>query len=417
MKYYRMAIVLLAIVAGSACRPDRTAPPPQATVGSPASDLPLNTSFQGELPTPVSDTVIAGADAEYLLLTNIYERVAPSVVNIVAVITTPNDNFHQGVGDSTASASGFAYDLNGYIITNAHVVSDASSLSVTFNDGYVADADIVGFDVFSDVAVIKVSADVSHLHPVTFADSDGVKVGERAIAIGNPFGLNSSMTVGIVSGLGRQLPSAELISNTVTPGFNNPSIIQVDTDINPGNSGGPLLDSHGEVIGINTAIRTESGVFSGVGFAVPASTVLRVIPELIEKGHMDYAWLGITSLATEAGLGVAALAEPLNLPVNTGVLVDLVVPDLPASKAGLQGGDVPKSVRGTTICTGGDIIVAVNGMYVNDMDELLSYLILNTTPGDTINLLVVRGSDTFEVPLALEPRPTESTIPPSTCAG
>jgi len=140
---------------------------------------------------------------------------------------------------------------------------------------------------------------------VTLADSDEIRVGERAIAIGNPFGLASSMTVGIISGLGRQLPSAELVTNTITPGFQNPSIIQVDTDINPGNSGGPLLNSRGEVIGVNTAIRTESGVFSGVGFAVPSNTARRVVPELIANGRVEYAWLGITSMASEEGLGVA----------------------------------------------------------------------------------------------------------------
>jgi S1-C subfamily serine protease len=225
------------------------------------------------------------------------------------------------------------------------------------------------------------------------------------------------MTVGIVSGLGRQLPSAELISNDVTPGFNNPSIIQVDTDINPGNSGGPLLNSRGEVIGINTAIRTESGIFSGVGFAVPAQTVQHVIPELIENGRMDYAWLGITSLAAEDGLGVAALAEPLSLPVNQGVLIDTIVPDSPASKAGLHGGNAPQTVRGVTVCSGGDIIVAVNGNYIKNMDELLSYMVLNTQPGDTITMLIIRGGDTFELPLTLEARPTDAVNIPPVCGG
>jgi S1-C subfamily serine protease len=413
----RITLLALMLFALSACGQNRAAPPPQSTASTPVKDLPLNTSFQETQPTAVPDTVIAEADAEYLLLTNVYERVAPSVVNIEVVVSTPDDSFHQDLGDGTAKASGFVYDLNGYIATNAHVVSDSTSVTVTFNDGFVADAEIVGVDPFSDVAVIKVNVDVSHLHPVTFSESNGVKVGERAIAIGNPFGLNSSMTVGIVSGLGRQLPSAELISNTITPGFNNPSIIQVDTDINPGNSGGPLLNSHGEVIGINTAIRTESGVFEGVGFAVPAATVLRVIPELIEKGRMEYAWLGITSLAAEEGLGVAALAEPLNLPVIAGVLIDTIVPDSPAARAGLLGGNSPTPVRGTSVCAGGDIIVAVNDVYVNNMDELLSYIILNTTPGDTINLLVIRGGETFDLPLTLEARPTDGANIPALCGG
>jgi S1-C subfamily serine protease len=411
------AFLLVAILSIVACRPDRGAPPAAATASTPARDLIVNTTFQQSESTPVPDTLITQADAEYLLLTNVYERVAPSVVNIEAVIPATNSTFQEDFGDGTAKASGFVYDLNGHIVTNAHVVSDASSVIVTFNDGYVAEAEVVGVDVFSDVAVIKVNVEVSHLRPVTFSDSDMVKIGERAIAIGNPFGLNSSMTVGIISGLGRQLPSAELISNDVTPGFNNPSIIQVDTDINPGNSGGPLLNSRGEVIGINTAIRTESGVFSGVGFAVPARTVQRVVPELIEKGRMDYGWLGITSLAAEEGLGVAALAEPLSLPVREGVLIDTVVPDSPAAKAGLQGGNSPTLVRGTSVCAGGDIIVAVNDVFVKDMDELLSYIILNTKPGDTIMLLVIRGAETFELPLALEPRPNNAAPVYANCPG
>jgi len=412
----RLSIVLLSgTLLLAACGADRNSPPPQATISTPARDLNVNTSFQAQ-PTAVSDAIVAEADAEYLLLTSVYERIAPSVVNIEVVVATSDDELRQGLEDGTAKGSGFVLDLNGYIATNAHVVSDASEISVTFNDGYVVSAELVGADLFSDVAVIQVAADTSHLHPVTFATA-AVRVGERAIAIGNPFGLNSSMTVGIISGLGRQLPSAELISNDITPGFNNPSIIQVDTDINPGNSGGPLLNSRGEVIGINTAIRTESGIFEGVGFAVPAQTVRRVVPQLIETGQMEYAWLGITSLAAEEGLGVAALAEPLNLPVDQGVLIDTIVPNSPASKAGLQGGNAPTTVRGVTVCTGGDIIVAVNGVYVKNMDELLSYMVLNTEPGDALTMLIIRGNDTFELLLTLEARPTGVTSIPVVCGG
>ncbi len=408
---FRTILMAAVVVTAAACRPE--ALPPQAVASTPAASLPVNTSFQTQaLPTAVPQTVIDAADAEYELLTNIYERVAPSVVNIEVVLKSPP------AGESNlARASGFVYDLNGHIITNAHVANDTSRVSVTFEDGYVKDATVVGVDVFSDIAVLKVDVDATELHPVTLAAPDNVKVGERAIAIGNPFGLASSMTVGVVSGLGRQLPSAELISSDVIPGFQNPSIIQVDTDINPGNSGGPLLNSHGEVIGINSAIRTDSGVFQGVGFAVPVSTIGRVVPDLIAQGHMDYSWLGITSPSAEDGLGVQALAEPLGLPVKSGVLVDSVFADSPAAKAGVRGGDTPKVVRDQNVCAGGDIIVAVNGKYVNNMDELVSYMLVNTHPGDTIKLLVVRGSQTFELPVLLEPRPTSNVTTPSTCGG
>jgi S1-C subfamily serine protease len=356
--------------------------------------------------------VINAADAEHILLANLYDRLAPSVVNVEVTADLPN---HPVVEGTTASGSGFVYDLNGHIITNAHVVEGAREIYVTFNDGYVTAAEAIGIDLFSDLAVIKVDAPAERLHPVVIGDSNSVRVGDRAIAIGNPFGLASSMTVGIVSGLGRQLPSAELLSNTITPGFQNPSIIQVDTDINPGNSGGPLLNSHGEVIGVNTAIRTESGVFQGVGFAVPSSTLRRVVPELIETGRVVYPWVGITSPPSEAGLGVAALAETLNLPVTAGVMIEGVTPDSPAAKAGLRGGSTAKTIRGIDVCVGGDIIVAVNGQYISDMDELLTYLVATARPGDTINLLVIREGETLEVPVELEPRPTENARIATTC--
>ncbi len=385
----------------TACAAEATpARPPQASASTPAADLPVSMAFQ-EQPTAVPQEVIDTADAEYLLLTNIYERLAPSVVNIEAI---------GGIADpgtlDLGRGSGFIYDRLGHIVTNAHVVAGAQSIVVTFNNGYIADAQLVGTDSYSDLAVIKVEVTMERLLPVTFADSNRVRVGERAIAIGNPFGLASSMTLGIVSGLGRQLPSASLLEANAIPSFNNPSIIQVDTDINPGNSGGPLLNSHGELIGVNTAIRTDSGVFQGVGFAIPANTVRRVVPELIDDGRVDYAWLGIQTLPEDAGFSVAALAEPLNLPVTAGVLIDRVNNGSPADKAGLRGGSRLMDVRGGRVCSGGDIIVAVNGLYVNDIDELLAYLVMNSSPGDVLNLLVVRGTETFEVPLTLEARPS-----------
>lgn len=405
---FRLFLALISFALLAACQAQT--PPPQATASTPLADLPMNAAFQSAQPSAVPQALIDAADAEYLLLTNIYERVAPSVVNIEVVLNNSSSSF----GD-VARGSGFVYDLEGHIITNAHVANDTRRVSVTFSDGYIKDARVVGVDLFSDIAVLQVEVDPARLHPVTIVSEDTIKVGERAIAIGNPFGLASSMTVGIVSGLGRQLPSAELISNDITPGFQNPSIIQVDTDINPGNSGGPLLNSHGEVIGINTAIRTDSGIFEGVGFAVPASTLRRVVPELIAHGQMDYGWLGITSPSAEDGLGVAALAEPLGLPVKAGVMVDTIFPDSPASKAGLQGGNRSQTVRDHTICAGGDIIVAVNGVYVATMDELVSYLLINTHPGDTIQVLIVRGTETFEVPVTLEPRPTSGDKLPQPC--
>ncbi len=400
-------VMLVFLMAGvAACQSAGPTPPPQAIISTPVGDLPISSSriIEQQLPTPVPDSVIAEADAEHLLLTNIYERTAPSVVNIEVVSLASQFSVDLGRG------SGFVYDLNGHIITNAHVVNNAQQISVTFNDGFIADAEIIGTDIYSDLAVIKVDVPVSRLFPLELSDSDGVQVGQRAIAIGNPFGLNSSMTVGIVSALGRQLSSAELIDSSVMPGFQNPQIIQVDTNINPGNSGGPLLDSRGMVIGVNTAIRTESGIFEGVGFSVPSNTVNRVIPELISSGTVDYSWIGITSFSTD-NLSLSAIASELDLPVNAGVLVASVMDDSPAAKAGLIGGDAMRRVRDRPVCVGGDIIIAVDDNYIRTMDELVAYLVIRTMPGDTVNLLVVRGGETFELPVTLESRPSSGRTP------
>ncbi|MBZ0292957.1 MAG: trypsin-like peptidase domain-containing protein [Anaerolineae bacterium] len=395
----RLIVISLLAVLMTACASAPPPVPPQAVVSTPLADLPVNVAFQ--MPTAVPQTVIDAADAEYELLINIYDRVTPSVVNIeVIALQAESDMLDLGRG------SGFIFDTDGHIITNAHVVSDARTIEVTFNNGYIAEAQVVGVDAYSDIAVLKVDVAAERLVPVTLGDSSVLRVGERAIAIGNPFGLTSSMTVGIISGLGRQLPSSDLISTEGLASFNNPSIIQVDTDINPGNSGGPLINSHGEVVGINTAIRTESGVFQGVGFAVPANTIQRVVPEIIANGAVDYPWIGISTLPEESGFSVAALAEPLNLPVDGGVLINSVNSDSPADKAGLQGGSQSRMVRGAPICAGGDIIVAVDGVYVDGIDELLAYIVMHSRPGDILNLLVVRNTETFELPLTLESRPT-----------
>ncbi|MBL8134771.1 MAG: trypsin-like peptidase domain-containing protein [Anaerolineae bacterium] len=391
-------VVLLSLVAAARCQAFAS-PVPTPAPSTPLAELIAFQQADAATPSLVPQAIIDSADAEYLLLTNIFERVAPSVVNIDVVVA----GTATGVED-VSSGSGFVYDSAGYIITNAHVVADARDILVTYFDGRISEAEVVGVDTYSDLAVLRVEIEANHLRPVTFGDSRRIRVGERAIAIGNPFGLSTSMTVGIVSGLGRQLPSAELIGAS-GPGFENPSIIQVDTDINPGNSGGPLLNSHGEVIGVNTAIRTETGVFAGVGFAVPSSTVLRVIPELIADGKVEYAWLGISTLPSENGLTAAALAEPLELPVEAGVLVEYVTPGSPAAAAGLLGGMRVETVRGRDICVGGDIIIAVDGIAVETMDALVAYLVAETRPADTIRLTIIRGSQTFDIAVTLMARP------------
>jgi S1-C subfamily serine protease len=398
------AILLLVLAGIGACSPPRSVPL-GAIRTTPAADLPVSNA-QGIdpllLPTALPDPLIQEADAEYLLLSNIYERSAPSVVNIETSIQPADGSIAGGVN----RGSGFVFDVQGHIVTSAHVVRDARSIRITFQDGYVTQGELVGLDTYSDLAVIRVRTQLERLVPLSLmADSSLVRVGQRAIGIGNPFGLNSSMSAGIVSGIGRTLRSAELIDGDAPIGFQNPSIIQTDTPINPGNSGGPLLNSRGEVMGVMIAIRTDSGMFQGVGFAVPANTIRRVVSDLIAGGSVNYAWIGISVQPEENGFGVAGLADELDLPVSSGVLVRGVTIGGPADEAGLRGGDQIVQVRGESICSGGDLIVAINGTYVRNMDELITYLLFRTSPGERAILLVVRDGETFQVPVTLRERP------------
>lgn len=367
-------------------------------------DLPA-AAQQLATPTAVSGEIVEAADAEYLLLTNLYERVNPSVVNIEIV-----SSFHSDSGIVDSSGSGFVYDTAGHIVTNSHVVRDAQEILVTFSDGYVANATVVGVDDYSDLAVIEIEPGNAPLWPVTLGDSNTLRVGQRVIAIGNPFGLDGSMTAGIVSALGRSLPSATLLDASYER-YDNPSIIQVDAAVNPGNSGGPLLNSSGEVIGINTAIRTETGSFEGVAFAVPVNTLKRIIPQIVEGGQVRYSWLGIvTSTSNLPGISMAVLADELNLPVTYGVMIDSVQSDSPAEGAGLQGATDARTVRGVDVNIGGDIVVAINGNIVRDIDDLVAYLVENTSPSDTVVLTIVRGDQTLDVNVTLGERPASSLV-------
>jgi 2-alkenal reductase len=355
-------------------------------------------SLLAATPTPISPEVVLALGAEDQVLINLYQRLNPAVVNIEVTQRTSN------LTGVAASASGFVYDTQGHIITNAHVAKDAVEILVTFNDGFVTTAEVTGIDEYSDLAVIRVEVSPDRLVPTTLGDSSLLMVGQRVVAIGNPFGLESSMTRGIVSALGRALPSARLISQT-NQQFNNPSIIQVDAVINPGNSGGPLLNYSGEVVGVVSAIRTESGTFEGVAFAIPANTLRRVAPQLIEKGEADYPWLGVSTFPEGPGLNIATLAEPLGLPLNYGVMIEEVTPGSPADEAGLLGGDRLSNYRGIELRVGGDLIVAINGTRVQDLDQLLGYLVENTSPGDVITLTVIRADETLDIDVELGVRP------------
>ena len=346
-------------------------------------------------PTALPDEIISAADAETILLANVYARSNASVVNIE--VTS---------GGETRRGSGFIYDRQGRLVTNAHLVKDAESITVTLGNAFVLEADLVGLDSFSDLAVIQVSTAEERLAPLRIGESASVKVGQRAISIGNPFGLNASMTTGIVSGLGRTLPSAQLMDAGAASGFDNPSIIQIDAAIHPGNSGGPLLDSSGLVIGITTAMHSVSGQFQGIGFAVPADTMRRVIPDLIAEGRVEYAWMGISVMPEDGGYSVAALRNTLDLPAERGVLLRGVSEGSPAHLAGLRGGDRLVDIRGKEVCAGGDLIVAINGYYFDGLDSLITYLVQNSRPGDEVDLVVIRERQAIEVTLALQHRPS-----------
>jgi S1-C subfamily serine protease len=343
-------------------------------------------------PTPPSEEVIAKAEAEDALLTNIYQQASPAVVYIRVLVDD---------GESLAllgSGSGFVIDTEGRIVTNNHVVEEADSVKVTFSDGSVSDAQILGRDPYSDLAVIEVDALPAGLVPLAFGDSSDLQVGERVIAIGNPFGLEGTMTTGIVSAVGRTLAAQTSGAGT----FSIPEIIQTDAAINPGNSGGPLLDSEGRVIGVNTAIRSLTGTNSGVGFAVPVNIVKRIVPGLIDEGTYHYPYLGITA---DRRLALADLEEPLGLPVNRGVLVAEIVEGTAADKAGLRGGGEAVEVYGMSIQTGGDVIVAIDGYELLDFDDLIAYLVRETEVGQKVTLTIIRDEEVLEIPVTLGERP------------
>ena len=392
------ALALILAVSLTACSPARVEP-----TGQPLDETLRNAAQLRATATPLPDAVFAELSAEEQLLINLYERVGPSVVNIDIGIAEDSLDVRGG--------SGFVYDAAGHIVTNNHVIEQAAQIWVTFHDGTIAQAELVGADAYSDIAVIRVDLDPATLVPVTLGVSNSLRVGQRVVAIGNPFGLAGTMTTGIISALGRTLPSRALVTGSPN-GYSNPNIIQTDAEVNPGNSGGPLLNLKGEVIGVNTAIRTESGVFQGIAFAVPVDTARRVIPQLIEKGYADYSWLGIETQASGdtntggAGFTVAELQEPLGLPVNYGVLVSRVTPGGPAAAAGIRGGDRRETVRGVPdIIAGGDLIIGINGQTVRSWEDLIGYLVSQTSPGDIAILTVIRGDQTFEIAVTLGTRP------------
>ena len=321
-----------------------------------------------------------------LSLTEIFERSEAGVVR-VNVIKSEQIAGLNGVG------SGFVFDQSGHVITNHHVIDNSEKIVVTFLDGSSYNANIVGSDPFTDIAVIKVDAEPSLLHPLPVGDSSNLKVGMQVVAIGNPFGLSGSMTAGIVSQLGRLLPSQDT-------GFSIPDVIQTDAAINPGNSGGPLLNMKGEVVGINTAIQSAIGEFTGIGFAIPSKTVSKIAPQLIEEGEYHHPWVGISGRDIDPDL-----AKILNLKDAKGFLIVTVVEGSPADKAGLIGSSKTKEIDGVTYQVGGDVILSVDGKPVRKIDDILIHLQREKSVGDEMVLEILRDGRITNFVILLEERP------------
>ncbi len=347
-------------------------------------------------------------------LRDIYEEVNPSVVSIqvsTSAISSgnpldPNELIPQV---QSALGSGFVWDEEGHIVTNNHVVDDATRIEVVFDDGTTYDATMVGADSDSDLAVIKIEADSSVLIPVNVADSDTVQVGDMAIAIGNPYGLGGTMTVGIISALGRSL-QADLTS--FTSSYTIPDIIQTDAAINPGNSGGVLLNASGQVIGVTSAIESPVQANVGIGFVIPSDIVTNVVPELIENGSYQHSYLGISG-----GTLLPDIAEAMNLDRNQrGILIATVTPGGPSGLAGLQGSEETFNYQGFDVTIGGDVITAIDGVETPTFDDLVSYLASSTRPNQEVELDIIRDGETQQVTVTLGARPTETvdnTQPPT----
>jgi 2-alkenal reductase len=349
----------------------------------------------------LAEPILVGQDP--LALPDLYEQVNPSVVNIQVRLsngTSLNGEFDQPFG--AAQGSGFLYDEQGHFVTNFHVVDGVDSISVVFYNGLILEGDLVGSDPDSDLAVVRVENVPEEIRPLPLADSSNIRVGEPVIAIGNPFGLQGTMTTGIISALGRTLPSQAVAIGGGR--FNIPNVIQTDAAINPGNSGGPLLNLSGEVVGVNTAIASNDRQFSGVGYAVPANTVARVAPQLIENGRFRHPYLGISGVDVSPEIREAMELDSQ----QRGILVINVTEDGPADNAGILGSSVETEVDGLPLTVGGDIVVRINERAVGDFDDLIEYLSESTEVGQIVELELLREGDLVTLDVELGERPNST---------
>ncbi len=386
-KVRTLFFLLAIIVVGTACSFPRLVINNQGE--SAESPIAEATSVPTTLPPQTSETILV---PEYAALEGsleaLYEKYSPGVVSL-------QYTSDQGSGQGT----GFVIDKEGHIVTNYHVANGIDQLEVHFSSGLKVYGQVIGSDMDSDLAVIKVDVDPDQLVPLALGDSNLIKVGQTVVAIGNPYGLSGTMTVGVVSARGRVLDSMRQTSTGSY--YSSGDTIQTDALINPGNSGGPLLNLNGEVIGVNRAIQTAGlsiggdAINTGIGFAISSNIVRKVVPSLIEKGSYAYPYLGLTSYSNMS----LAMMEVLELTQSTGAYVSSVVDGGPADKAGIRGGTTQSSVQG--LLKGGDLIIAVDGQPIKDFSELMSYMVVNKNPGETITFTIIRARQTMDVDVVL----------------
>ncbi len=386
-----------------------------ATAAAPSNEAAASTTAAPAQPllSPADNSVVETAVNG--TLESIYTQVNPSVVHIrveqqrstdvTSLFQFPNlpgfPNLTPDIPNTPvrAEGSGFVWDTDGHIVTNNHVVDGADKITVLFADDKTVEATLVGADPDSDLAVLSVDVPQDELHPVQIADSTQLHVGDLAVAIGNPFGQEGTMTVGIISALGRLLPVDT--TNANAPHYNIPDIIQTDASINPGNSGGVLLNDQGEVVGVTSAIISPAGASAGVGFAIPSTIVQQVVPALIADGRYDHPYLGISGTTLTPDLAQAA-----DLPADQmGALIGEVSPDSPADAANLHGSDRQVELDGQQIVVGGDVITAVNDQPIHGMDDLITYLYRFGKVGDTVSLTILRDGKEQTVDVTLQARP------------
>lgn len=363
----------------------------------------------------LADDVDVMAAYEQALI-NLYQTALPSTVDILVtqrVNTRSLRDFFQTPPDTPegetpngpdefvnqGQGSGFVWDKDGHIVTNYHVIADATEVEVVFSNGTTVSAEVLGGDPNADLAVLQVDVPAEDLQPLSLGNSTDLRVGQLVVAIGNPFGQDFTMTTGIVSAVGRTIRSGN------TP-FSIPEVIQTDAPINPGNSGGPLINRQGEVVGINTQILSRSGSNSGVGFSVPINIAKEVVPVLIKGETFQYSWLGISGRTLTADL-----AKEIDLPVDTkGVVVMDIAQDGPADDAGLHGSAAAQETTGASDRLGGDVITAINGQAIDSMEGLITYLAAETHPGDAVELELIRVNgqqETVTATLGVRPSPEE----------